>query len=314
MRRKIGILHDNISGNTGDVAVGLSVKRILTDIGVSFEELVPGRFNPKNYETIIIGGGLLLRPSPDFFYDKFRVSGRHILNACGIDQSPDDLRYLDDYEYLSVRSTGDREKLRYLSSRVEVVPCTSMLLKESGGYGLPIKRPSLGIHLLPGVQFLDGQGERQFTEYISSLKLNVYFLPITHYAYDFEYMNRIAAEVPRSHVLPILRAQQIIATIGKFDYFITSSLHGAIFAYVHNVPFVAFDLEKIRFFMTDRGLARYLFQDFGGMKAAFESALDSRPDYSNKIAADYSVLHRHVNRIRDILGAPKMRTPAGCRC
>ena len=68
---KIGILYDNISGNVGDVAIGLSLRKILNNMNLSFDELIPGRFNPKNYERIIIGGGHLLRSSPEFFYDKF---------------------------------------------------------------------------------------------------------------------------------------------------------------------------------------------------------------------------------------------------
>jgi len=51
--KKVGILYDNISGNTGDVAIGLSVKKILRKLGVSFDELVPGRFNPNDYDVIV---------------------------------------------------------------------------------------------------------------------------------------------------------------------------------------------------------------------------------------------------------------------
>jgi len=46
--KKVGILYDNISGNTGDVAIGLSVKKILRQLNVNFDELVPGRFNPND--------------------------------------------------------------------------------------------------------------------------------------------------------------------------------------------------------------------------------------------------------------------------
>jgi len=51
--KKVGILYDNISGNTGDVAIGLSVKKILRGMEVDFDELIPGNFNPNDYETII---------------------------------------------------------------------------------------------------------------------------------------------------------------------------------------------------------------------------------------------------------------------
>ena len=49
MSKRIGILYDNISGNIGDLAIGISVRKILREIGVEFEELVPGRFNPNDY-------------------------------------------------------------------------------------------------------------------------------------------------------------------------------------------------------------------------------------------------------------------------
>ena len=121
--KKVGYLYDNISRNTGDLAVGLSIKKILLDIGLSindFEEMIPGISDPQNYENIIIGGGLLLRNRGDFFYDKFRINGKYILNCMGIYQNPKDLSYLDDYKYLSVRSKGDREKIKYLNFDIEL--------------------------------------------------------------------------------------------------------------------------------------------------------------------------------------------------
>lgn len=70
---KVGILYDNIGGNTGGMAIGLSIKKILSETGVEFDELFPGNFNPNDYDTIIIGGGHLVRPSPDFFYDNSMI-------------------------------------------------------------------------------------------------------------------------------------------------------------------------------------------------------------------------------------------------
>ena len=299
--KKAGVLYDNISGNTGDVAIGLTVKKILREIKVEFDELVPGRFNPRDYDRIIIGGGHLLRPSPDFFYDKFKVLGNHILNACGILGSPSDLHYLNDYEYVSVRSTGDKKKLEYLKRDVKVVPCTSMLLDEAGGFNLPIKKPSLGIHISPGVRLLDADRESSFVRWISSLGFNIYFLPITHYMHDFTYLEGLGSKIRDSKVLPILKPPEIFAAIGQFDYFITCSLHGAIFSYVHNVPFIPFDLEKIKFFMMDRGLEQYLFDTFEGMKVAFNRILDNSPDYTERVARDKEILHEHIEHVKEAL-------------
>ena len=151
MKRKVGILYDNISGNIGDLAIGISVRKILGDLGVQFEELVPGRFIPRDYKVLFIGGGHLLRPSPDFFYDKFKVPGPHILNSCGILSNPADLEYLNDYLYVRVRRHEDKRKISYLKNEVKVVPCTAMLLNDLANVGLKICQPSIGINLGPGL-------------------------------------------------------------------------------------------------------------------------------------------------------------------
>jgi hypothetical protein len=265
--KKVGILYDNISGNTGDVAVGISLKKILRDLHVAFDELTPGNFNPLEYETIIIGGGYLLRKGPDFFYDKFRVPGNHILNAMGISGEPDDLDYLKRYKRITVRSNGDKKKLAYLNTDVQVVPCTTMLLDDVA-VPFTFKKPCIGVHIFP---LFSPEGEARFIQWISSLPYTVYFLPITHYTRDIQYMRYLKEKIPGSEVLPILKAEEIFTLCGKFDFFISSSLHGAIFSYVHNVPFILHNAsEKMQFFMEDRKLERYLFRNFAQLKRGFK--------------------------------------------
>ena len=295
--KKVGILYDNISGNTGDQAIGVSVRRMLDEMGVDYEELVLGRFNPNDYPTIIIGGGLLLRPSPDFFYDKFRVPGKHILNCCGILGSPDDFQYLNDYRYVTVRSNGDKQKLSYLNREVTVVPCTTMLLKDLPRFDLKIQKPSIGVHLCEGLV-----DEEAFVEYLSKQPFHICFLPITHYNRDFMSMERLSQKVKNSTLLPILRPEEIFTVIGNFDYFISSSLHGAVFAYVHNVPFVLSGGEdKREFFMEDRKLDSYLFRNFDELHARFEELQNNKPDYSTALANDFKVLQEHKLKIKDIV-------------
>ena len=295
--KKVGILYDNISGNVGDQAIGISVREMLAEMGVDYEELVPGRFNPGDYRTIIIGGGYLLQPSPNFFYDKFRVPGKHILNCCGIVHSPDDLQYLNDYLYVTVRSKGDRQKLSCLSREVTVVPCTTMLLKDLPHFDLKIQKPSIGVQLWEGVV-----AEESFVEYLSNQPFHIYFLPITHYNRDFAYLARLSQKVKNSTLLPILRPEEIYTVIGNFDYFVCGSLHGAIFAYVHNVPFLLYNSQdKQRFFMKDRRLDKYLFKSFAALKAKFEELQNSKPDYSTALANDFKVLQEHKLKIKDIV-------------
>jgi hypothetical protein len=298
--KRIGLLYDNISGNTGDTAIGLSVKKILRAMDAEFEELIPGRFNPSEYETIIIGGGHLIRPSPDSFYDKFKIPGRHILNSCGIVGRPRDLQYLGDYRYVTVRSSGDRIKLASLQKEVAVVPCTSMLLDDLPELQILVRPPSLGIQLSPN--FL-GANEDKFAKWASSLGLNIYYLPITHYNRDFIYLDRLARKTPTSTLLPIVGAREIFTLVGNFDYFISCSLHGAIFAYVHKVPFILSDSEKNRFFMEDRGLQRYMFLGFAELRSRLEMILKERPDYSSLVSEDFKILEAHIEMIRQFLQA-----------
>ncbi len=297
--RKIGILYDNISGNTGDVAIGLSLKKILRLLNIKFDELIPGNFNPLEYETIIVGGGYLLRESPDFFYDKFRVPGNHILNAMGIYGEPKDLEYLKSYKFITVRSNGDKKKLAYLNQEIHVIPCTTMLLEDVPDIPLTIKKPSIGIHIFP---ILLKDEEKEFIDWVSSLPFFVYFVPITHYNKDIQYMRDLHEKIPNSEVLPILKAQEIFTICGEFDYFISCSLHGAIFSYVHNVPFILFNSQdKMQFFMEDRQLDHYLFKNFKELKQGFEELLTSKIDYSKKIIEDKKILTDYVNYLSSVL-------------
>jgi GT2 family glycosyltransferase len=295
---KIGILYDNISGNTGDVAIGLSLKKILCDI--EFDELIPGNFNPHKYDTIIIAGGHLIRPSPDFFYDKFKVSGKHILNAVGILGAPDDLSYLDDYKYVTVRTSWDKERLSCLKTDVQIVPCTTMLLEDIGHIPITPKSPSLGIHLIPF--FLNANDEKQFVEWISSLPFTIYFLPIMHYNRDYIYLRNLSSKIKNSVILPLMNPQEILTFIGKLDYFIGSSLHGRIFSYKHNVHFILFKYnEKMLYFMKDRGLEQYTFSSLEDMQVAFNKLLIENPDYSKQISRDLDSLRKHVEHLKEIL-------------
>jgi len=295
--KKVGILYDNISGNTGDVAVGISVRNLLNEIGVEFEELVIGRFNPLDYHTIVIGGGSLLRPGPDYIHDKFRIQGKHVLNCCGINGFPDDLYYLNQYLYLTVRSQGDKNKLNYLSKNVDVVPCTTMLLKDLKEFDLKIDNPSIGIHLSGGIV-----DEKSVIDYLAKLPYKLYFLPITHYNYDYKFLLKLSSYIKNSVMLPILSPSEIFTLIGKFNYFISSSLHGAIFAYVHNVPFVLYGGPDARInFLLDRGLEKYIFESVDQLKATVDSILNSKISYLEKLNKDLLTLEDHRKKLKEIL-------------
>lgn len=297
MGKNIGILYDNISGNTGDVAIGISLRKILKNLNIDFDELITGNYNPTAYDCILIGGGHLLRENQDFFYDKFKVNGNHILNTIGVVGFPKDLDYLDNYRYVSFRSTGDKEKAKYIKKESFVVPCTTMLLEDIKNLQIKLERPSIGIHMLPNI--LSKEDENLFIEWLSKLPYDIYFIPITHYNNDYNYMNYLSRKIPNSHMLPIMKPLEIFTLIGKFKFMITCSLHGSIFSYIHNVPFILMDQEKSRFFLEDRGLEKYLFSSLEDIKNLSAEMLNKPMDYSKLIAKDKLTLENHVQIIKE---------------
>ena len=298
--KKIGILYDNISGNTGDLAIGLSVKKILRDLEIEYDELTIGQFSPLDYTTILIGGGHLLRSSPDYIYDKFKVHGNHILNTVGIVGNPLDLSYLEEYIYVSVRSNGDKAKLPYLQKDVHVVPCTSLLLEDLPDLKCPIKTPSIGIHLFP--IFKSAEEEQRFVTWANSLPFSIYFIPITHYNQDINFMNRLSARIKNSQLLPIMNPLEIFTLIGKFDYFISCSLHGGYFSYAHNNPFLLYNYnDKMAFFMEDRGVQEYLFTNSDEIIEKFDLLVRNKPDYLQTLSRDRTCLDKHIAVLESLL-------------
>lgn len=291
----LAIHYDNVSGNTGDSAIGISLNRILTKWRVPFEE-----FNPsKDYKTVIVGGGLLLGHS---IHRKFRLAGPHILNCVGIFGSPKDLHYLKDYNYISVRSHGDKAKLSYLEEElyngVNVVPCTTMLLEDE--YSFNVEADSVGVHLVKGAV----KDEKAFCDWANNTGLRFYFIPITFYNYnEVEYLSGLSKNIRNSSVMPAMNPLQIFSFIGKMKFMISCSLHGGIFAYVHNVPFLLYDKlnyngdEKMRFFMEDRGLESDLFYSVDDIKDKF----GAKRDYSDSLKNDQKTLDEHLYTIKCLI-------------
>lgn len=299
MKKNIGILYDNISGNTGDVAIGFSLKKILRQLNVNFQELVPGNYDPYMYDTIIIGGGHLLRKETNFFYDKFKIHGNHILNSMGIVDYPKDLNYLNQYRYVTFRSTGDKNKVNYLKKESLVVPCTTMLLEDIKDLNIIDNNKSIGIHLMPNL--FSKEEEKMFISWASKLPYNIYFIPITHYNSDYDYMYEISMKIKNSIILPIMTPMEIFTVMGRLKYLITCSLHGAIFSYTHNTPFILMEQEKSRFFLEDRGLEKNLFNSIEDIIRLSENILNNVPDYSNLIIKDKNTLKQHIINIKDNL-------------
>lgn len=299
----VGISFDNFSGNIGDRAIGLSVKKILDTIDTPYEEITNQNFQYSyKYDTIIVGGGLLLRNTNDLDYTQYRVKGKHILNCMGVLGTPNDLEYLEEYKYLSVRSLGDKQKLSTLTKNVSVVPCTTMLLEDLVDFDYKINRPSIGIHI-----FTELITPEQMKELIIWTKIkimtgfDVYFIPITQYRNDHGIFAEVVNNIGKGCILmPNMNPLEVFTFIGKMDYMVTYSLHGAIFAYVHNVPFALCNVEeKMKFFMEERGLSNYMFKNITEMITLADNT--AYPDFTDLIFKDKQVLREHIYNIKQVL-------------
>lgn len=307
--KPVGLLYDSVSNNTGDDAIGLVMQRLLTTWGVPHDVVDPFAVDTSAYSCFVIGGGKLLRPPGDPFYDAFRVRGRHILNTVGV-QPNSDPAYLSEYAYVSVRSATDRDMLRKAipAIQVAVAPCVSLLMEpettevhsdDAIGVHFNAALP-LDLDLLVSIIRNVGTGS------------DILFIPFTHYNNDRLIMQTIAEGIPGTSVAPILRPGPLFHLIGRLRCIISTSLHAALFAYAQNVPCIAFPITpKIDYFFGDRGLEQWLFRTPEEMADRLHKALDSPPDYSAQLEEDHRVLDGHLSRLRDLL--PRGTSSAGER-
>lgn len=300
--KKVSIAYDNFSKNTGDIAIGIGLKQIFLEHSIECNELFFNRYD-KPQETIVVGGGHLIRDCKDCEYDRFKLKGKHILNAVGILNKPHDLYYLEDYKYVSVRTEKDKEILSYIKKDIHVVPCTTAVLRSAKTIDLQKKRPAIGIHFLP--YSFSKEEDAIFIQWANGLikeGYDLFFIPITLYNYDYVYMSNLSDQIPGSVMLPPFEPLEIHDVIRQFDYFISSSLHGAIFAMSQNVPFILREADTKMFnYLKDRSLERYLFNNMAEVITLFNSMVTHKPDYSHIIATDISKLNEHIYNIKQVI-------------
>lgn len=311
---KVSIAYDNFSRNTGDAAIGVALKDLLSKDGIDHNEINFNHSDNDIHDTIIVGGGLLLREKLDPVYERYKIKGHHILNGVGILGNPTDLHYLNDYKYVSVRSQEDKEKLSYLKTEVHVVPDITMLMERIDWFPYMMRlkegRYSIGVHLLPA--------QLSSYEFRSELILwgkkmvsegyDIFFLPITLYQNDYTPMYEVSLQIPGSWVLPVMSPREVLTTIGQCDFFVSSSLHGGMFALQQNIPFLLFDIEqmtgskKMKSFMAERGLERFLYTTFAGdFSHIFDSLINEKPNLHEVIMKDLTAVGDHWQTIKSLL-------------
>ena len=298
MTKPIGLLLDTIHDNTGDKAARIAVERFLLSRRVEYEVLNPEGFRSRDYSAIIVGGGQLIRSHEDSFYDAFRVRGQHILNAVGL-TTDEDLGYLQDYAYVSVRSEADRLKLASVKTEIAVTPCIAMATKARNP-GVAVRAGAMGIHLSPDAWPACDGIEEVLNHAADYHKL---LLPMTHYWHDSERFTRLSQGVKHASVAPYLEPEETCGLVTKLRVLVSASLHGCMFAYFHNIPFLAFQRKdpKVAAFMTDRGLERWLFANTAELQSKLDEIQAAPPDYSELIAADQKRIDTHLERMIEIV-------------
>lgn len=294
---KVALLIDSFSGNTGDEAIRLVMQDFLTEQGVDYEVADPFSFAPTNYEIVVVGGGHLIRDKGNRFYDVFRVRGRHVLNAAGV-TAVEDLEYLQDYRYVSVRSESDRKRVAPVVPDASVAPCVSMLL-EPAPSGIKLAKPAIGLHFNSISFAACFEAPRYMKRFQGFEKL---FIPFMAYDRDQALMRQMAAFVDNSRVLPYLGPRRVCDLIGRLNFLVCSRLHAAIFAYVNEIPFIVFPYhEKVEAFMRERGLERWLFRNAEEMYLKLKQLIESPPEYRVNLRKDKETLERHLKRLRQEL-------------
>ena len=200
-----------------------------------------------------------------------------------------------------MQNVTDKNKLKYLDKKVNVAPCTTMLLEDE--YNFEVEKNAVGVHFLNN--FLSPQEEKKFYDWANALGLKIYFIPIVRELNgntEYDYMLKLSEKVKNSTVMPLMNPMQIFSFIGKMKFMISCSLHGAIFAYTHNVPFFLYDKfvmnldDKNRFFMSDRNLVNDLFYSVSDIIRVFGGR-----DYSSNILHDRKILDEHLYNLKCLI-------------
>jgi len=295
------LLFDSISKNTGDIAIGIAARQLLEKRGVTTS--VPSPFEADLVGPAVIGGGELIRLSGDEFYDAFRREGPHILNASGIWTSADHLSYLNDYAFVSARSSREVEVLQQSVPDARLLPCATTLL-ESPRFdlaGTASGEPLVGIHLAPHALRLI----EDIVEIVDRIPYRKVFIPFTHYNRDRSFMASLPFNMSNAVLLDDLQPLELHSIIGQLKYLIATSLHASIFAFSQNVPFASIYQKKVGYYFSDRGLGEHVVDNGDALRTIIQR-FDTEPaDFSALIAADRDAVNTAFDSYADIIHSAK---------
>lgn len=304
----VGALYDSVSPNTGDRAIGIAVSQELARHGIRRTEIL-SPFSDADTESrlCIVGGGELLRPLGDRFYDRFRPRGPAVLNSVGVWPDADHLDYLREYRRVTARSSREVDILRSSVPDAELLPCTTTTLRSEDFAipGLPDDgEPVVGIQVVPHTLDL----VPELVEAVNSIDARKVIIPFTHYNNDDTFMGALPFDRTRTITLPRLEPLQLHAVIRRMSFVVVSSLHATIFAYSQNVPFVTSHQEKIVNYLSDRGLSDdFVFSDLATLEDAVRRVQENPPDFREAVEKDVAAVRASFADLARLAGVEGAR-------
>lgn len=298
---RVGLLYDSVSLNTGDIAIGVALQQQLVKRSITSEIIDPFNYTPSDFDSIIVGGGQIIRDSGDDFYDNFRLSGPYILNSVGVSASKN-FKFLRKYKLLSARSTFEADIIkRELKRDVEVIPCTTTLL-ESDPYTIPglTTQPDekvVGIHLVPDVLIMCPD----IIQIINSIPHKKVLIPFTHYNQDASFMKHLPIDYSNAILLDKLEPLELHSVLSQMSYVIVSSLHASIFSYSQNVPFISMYQKKTHDYFQDRSLEKYVYSTQEQLVELIKEIEVTPPDLHDIVESDRIVVTEYLDRIASLI-------------
>lgn len=286
---RVGVLFDSISENTGDIAIGIAAVQEFARHGIDDVRIVDPFASHADVDALLVGGGELIRPLGDPFYDRFREPAAMVLNAVGVWEEAADLEYLADYAVVSARSSVEAERLRRFLPEVQVLPCTTTTL-ESPRYQIEGVEPGetvVGIHVVPHTLSL----VPDIVAIVDSIPHKKVFIPFTHYNFDDSFMSALPFDRTNAVQLPRLGPLELHSVLGQMSYVVVSSLHASIFAYSQHVPFASAHQEKVQNYFADRDLAHLVFGSGKELRSTIDLIETGRVNLRRPVAADRAAVH-----------------------
>ena len=296
---RVGLLFDSVSDNTGDIAIGIAGVQEFARHGIDDVVYIdPFDSDLSTVDMAVVGGGELIRPLGDQFYDAFRLRGAAVLNAAGVWDSAEQLDYLKGYDFVSARNTTEAAVLSRYADDVRVLPCATTTL-QAPHYEIPGARPEeklIGIHLVPHALIMCPE----IVDQINALEGRKVFIPFTHYNYDASFMSALPFDREDAIALPQLTPLELHSVLGQMEFVVVSSLHASIFAYSQNVPFATVHQPKVLNYFADRGLDRFVFSDAAGLATALEEIQGGEVDFTALVEKDKAEISKAFAHYADL--------------